>query len=68
MDENDVLCPVCKAPMVQYGKLYPTEPSMWYCPHQARAVRERRPVGQHQNSSSVSVWTEARLDAWHSPA
>lgn len=61
MDDN-VLCPICKAPMVKLGRVG------WYCPHQKQAVDEQRPVGRHHPTRAVSVWTEARLDAWHSPA
>lgn len=63
-EAHDTLCPVCKYPM----RKMPLFDNQWYCPQQKQAVEERRPVGPHKPGAALSVWTEARLDAWHSPA
>lgn len=67
MDDN-VLCPICKHPMRRYQYTTDADPNAWFCPQQKQAVDEQRPVGPHRATRALSVWTEARLDAWHSPA
>jgi ribosomal protein L37AE/L43A len=55
-------CPFCGHPMVESR----AGAGQWFCTLNKRAVVERRSVRGHVNGN-LTVWTEARFDAWHSP-